>query len=291
MAAPRVDVLAEVGCELAEGPLWHPARGVVMWTDIYAGRVWECALGGVPRVIATHHEPIGAIALSRAGTLIGFTPTGLWTLDGEPALLVGNPEADPALRANDGKPDPVGRFVGGTMGYPEPTPHAGTLWSFDRGTATPLRRGTTISNGLAWTADGATMYHADTPTGQVLAFPYDLATGQLGAPRVFVEVDPADGQPDGMTIDADGGVWVALWGGGRLHRYAPDGSLTSVVPLPIEHPTCPAFVGADLAVMVVTSATEPFAPGTAPAGAGDVYRLDPGVAGAPGNLVDLDRIA
>src|SRR5690606_20448990 len=167
--------------------------------------------GGSPTVAVEHHEPLGAIALATGGALVGFTPTGLWRLDAErSSVLIENPEIDPALRANDGKPDPAGRFVGGTMGFPAARDGAGTLWSFADGTARPLLRGTTISNGLAWSADGSTMYYVDTPTRTIRAFPYDLATGELGAPAVFVTVAEESGDPDGLTIDAEGGVWVAL---------------------------------------------------------------------------------
>lgn len=279
----NVERLAAVGCNLAEGPLWDPERAVVLWTDINAGEVWECALGGTPRVIAGHHEPIGAIALGSSGELVAFTPTGLWRLDGEPALLVANPEPDAGLRANDGKVDPCGRFVGGTMGTPRPVPGAGTLWSFGSDHVRPLLRGITISNGLAWTADGTTMFYVDTPTQQVRAFPYDAATGLVGEGRVFVTVDRADGKPDGLTLDAEGGLWLALWGGGKVHRYDPDGTLTDVVRVPAEYPTCPVFAGEALDVLVVTSATEAYPAGAAPAGAGDVYVCHVGVAGLPGD--------
>ena len=283
----QVEVVARVGCRLGEGPLWNAGRATVMWVDIHAGRVWECALGGAPQVAVEHHEPLGAIALDASGALVGFTPTGLWRLGERPELVIANPEADPALRANDGKPDPAGRFVGGTMGMPEPVPGAGTLWSFGEGSARPLLRGTTISNGLAWTADGATMYYVDTPTQTVRAFAYDVATGALGDPRVFVAIDAEVGAPDGIAIDAEGGVWVALHGGSAVHRYDAGGALTAVVELPVRYPTCPAFAGAALDVLVVTSAREAYEPGTEPAGAGDVYAVAPGVPGAAAHTLSL----
>lgn len=283
----QVEVVAQVGCRLGEGPLWNAERGTVMWVDIHTGRVWECALGGAPQIVAEHHEPLGAIALDATGALVGFTPTGLWRLGADPQLMIANPEADPGLRANDGKPDPAGRFVGGTMGTPEPVPGAGTLWSFGSGTARPLLRGTTISNGLAWTADAATMYFVDTPTQTVRAFAYDVATGALGEPRVLVTIERAVGAPDGLTIDAEGGVWVALWGGSAVHRYDAEGALTAVVELPVRYPTCPAFAGAGLDVLVVTSATEAYERGAEPPGAGDVYAVMPGVTGTTAHTLSL----
>lgn len=284
MSPAAIEVFAEVGCDLGEGPLWWPERGVVVWVDLGAGRIWECPLDGEARVLLEHPEPVGALALARTGELIGFTPSGLWRLDGVPTLLVPTPEPDPRLRANDGKPDPAGRFVGGTMSAGAVVEPVGTLWSFAGGTARPLRRGTRISNGVAWTADGATMYWTDSGTGTITAFAYDLASGTLHGERPFVRF--ADGQePDGITIDAEGAVWVAMWGGGCLHRYAPDGELVEVVVVPVPHPTCPVFAGPDLDVLVVTTArggSDHPAPG-----AGDVYALRPAVRGAAAPRADL----
>ena len=296
MRGVKIDVLARVGLVLGEGPLWHPGRRTVLWVDILAGHVWECALGGEPRIVVEHHEPVGCIAFARTGELVGMTPSGVWRLDPDPTMLVANPEASPDLRANDGKADPVGRFVGGTMGFPEPVPGAGTLWSYADGTAQPLLRGVTVSNGLAWWTDPATarttMYYVDSPTYEVRAYEYDLATGSVGGARTLVAVAPSDGSPDGVALDAEGGLWVALFGGGKLHRYDPDGALTAEIELPAAYVTCPAFVGPDLTQLVVTSATEPYRgdPANIPTGAGDLYLVDPGVAGAAAHDIYLDVI-
>lgn len=288
-ATAAVEVFARVGCALGEGPIWCAERTSVLWVDLEVGHVWESSLAGDARVIVERDEPIGAIALGQGGELLGFTPSGLWRLDGTPTLLVPAPEPDPALRANDGKPDPAGRFVGGTMGRTWPVGPVGTLWSYAGGTAQPLRRGTTVSNGLAWTADTTTMYWADSGTRAITAFPYDVASGAIGEARPFVVVDGDDRGPDGITIDADDCVWVAVWGGGCLHRYAPDGELLDVVELPVAHPTCPVFAGPDLDVLLVTSA---YAPGRNPqvTGAGDVFALRPRVGGRPPWRVDLSLL-
>lgn len=278
------------GNVLGEGPLWDAATGTVWWVDITAQQVWRATLDGAAAVAFTHHEPVGCLALATTGELLGMTPTGLWRLAPDPVLLVATPEPDLTLRANDGKADPAGRMIVGTMGFPQPVAEAGTLWSYSGGTATPLLRGLSISNGLAWTADGATMYFVDSWTQSVQAFEYDVSTGAVGGVRVLAALDPADGGPDGITIDADDGVWVAVWGGGKLHRYDGRGALTDVVRLPVRYPTCPAFVGPDLDRLVVTSATQEYRDSAPPDGAGDVYLVDPGVRGAAAHQVDLARV-
>jgi sugar lactone lactonase YvrE len=174
------------------------------------------------------------------------------------------------------------------MTIDEPRPGAGSLWSFDRGGPRELVTSLTISNGLAWTADGATLYLIDTPTRRVDAFDYDLATGSVADRRPVITLPEGAGDPDGMCIDDDGGLWVALWGGGAVHRYA-DGGLDAVIDVPTPYVTCPAFTGPARDRLVITTASEPFG-ATAPAGAGDVYVAEPGVTGPAPHLVDLDRI-
>jgi sugar lactone lactonase YvrE len=209
--------------------------------------------------------------------------------DGTHEALVALPRRAPDLRMNDGKADPVGRFVGGTMTLEEPRPGAGSLWSFAAGGATELRDGLTIPNGLAWSADGTTLFHIDTPTRRIDAFDYDVASGAIARQRTIVEIPEGAGDPDGMCIDADGALWVALWGGSTVHRYV-DGALDTVVEVPTPYVTCPAFMGADLDELVITTASEPFGRDV-PAGAGDLYAVVPGVRGAPVNRADVGVIA
>ena len=112
----------------------------------------------------------------------------------------------------------------------------------------------TISNGIGWSPDGTTMYYIDSTTQRIVEFDYDLDTGELGEQRLFAEIDPTDGLPDGLTVDAEGGVWVCLFGGGRIRRYLPDGTLDQEIMLPLTNPTCPAFGGADLGTLYITTA-------------------------------------
>lgn len=277
----RARPLAAVAAELGEGPLWHPERGEVFWVDILRGEVHACDLSGNDEVVQVHAEPVGAVALTADGDVLAATPRGLCRSDG--IVVAPIPAGDSRLRMNDGKPDPVGRYVGGTMTVGDATAGAGSLWGLDGGV--PPRRlldHVTIPNGLAWSADGTTLYWIDTPTGSIDAFDYDLSTGRIDGRRTVVHIDEALGSPDGMTIDRDGALWVALWGGGAVHRYV-DGALDVVIDVPTPFVTCPSFVGPDLDVLVITTASIEFA--VPPAGAGDLYIADVGVSGrAPNQL-------
>src|SRR5262249_10956747 len=139
--------------------------------------------------------------------------------------------------------------------------------------------------------DGATLYFIDSPTRRVDAFSYDLATGGVANQRSVFEIADADVEPDGMCIDAEGGLWVALWGGGAVHRYI-GGRLAATIELPTPYVTCPTFAGPELDELVITTASKPFADkgGEIPDGAGDLYTARPGVRGVPANLVSLDRL-
>lgn len=279
------ELFLAAGAELGEGPLALD-DGAVAWVDILRGIVHRTSAAGDDDVLATMGEPVGALALTADGSLVGATRSGLRRVcagEGPHELLVALPPGDPDLRMNDGKVDPAGRFVGGTMTLGEPRPAAGTLWSFSGDGVTPLVPGVTISNGLAWSGDGATLFFIDTPTRGVDAFDYDVATGRVSERRRVISIAEGAGDPDGMCIDVEGGLWVALFGGAAVHRYV-DGRLDAVVELPTPHVTCPAFTGPALDRLLITTASEPFGD-EAPPGAGDLYVVEPGItATAPNRL-------
>jgi sugar lactone lactonase YvrE len=150
--------------------------------------------------------------------------------------------------------DPQGRFWAGTMAYDE-APGAGVLYRLELdGSCTTVLTGLTISNGIGWSPDGATMYLADSGTGLVEAFDFDGATGDLSQRRTLVRIQQPGAVPDGLTVDQEGGIWVALWGGGAVQRYGPDGALLAMLRLPVDQPTSCAFGGPELATLFVTSA-------------------------------------
>ncbi len=274
----RFEVLVPAGARLGESPLWDQTTGDVVWVDILAELVFRTSLSAADLRRSSIGEPVGSLAVTGDGGLMGATPTGLRRLDREDAPHVARfPECRANLRANDGKAAPGGRFVVGTMSVGEPEPGAGSLWAFGDGQPSVLVAGTTISNGLAWSSDGRVMFFIDTPTQQVAAFDHDIESGTVGSPRPHIVVDPVVGAPDGMCIDEEGGLWIALWGGSAVHRYL-DGVLDTVVEVPTPLVTCPAFVGDDLSLLVVTTAS--LDDGDAE-GAGHLYIVEPGVRGSP----------
>jgi sugar lactone lactonase YvrE len=155
---------------------------------------------------------------------------------------------------NDGACDPQGRFWAGTMAYDE-SPGAGTLYRLELdGHCSTMLTGVTISNGIGWSPDGATMYFSDSGAGSVDAFDFDGLTGAISARRTLVHIDQPGIAPDGLTVDEQGDIWVALWGGWAVHRYAPDGSLRATIDIPAAQATSCAFGGGDRSTLFVTSA-------------------------------------
>jgi sugar lactone lactonase YvrE len=187
--------------------------------------------------------------------------------------------ADPSLRMNEGGSDPQGRFYGGSMGYDEP-PGAAALYRLDPdGSVSVVLEGVSISNGLEFSPDGAAVYYVDTPTGRIDRFDYDPEHGWTGR-RPFAEIPSDAGHPDGLTVDAEGGVWVALYDGGAVHRYAPDGTLDAVVEVEPRKVTACTFGGGGLRELFITTSRENLAPGEDPA-AGSLFGVVPGVQGRP----------
>lgn len=253
--------------QLGEGPFWDHAAARLSWVDIARGELWVANLG-------TDGRPTGAAAAFGrpvAGTLGVAVPgaAGGWTCGAEGAVLLLDDagavldrlELEPGtVRMNDGACDPAGRFWVGSKAH-DNTPGAGSLFRVDLdGTATRVVRGLTIANGLGWSPDGTTMYVTDSAQGAIDAYDYDLETGALGRRRPVVRLPSEGGAPDGLAVDADGHLWVAVWGGRAVHRYAPDGTLRSMVRLGTSHVTSCAFLGPGLTDLVVTTAQDELTP-------------------------------
>jgi sugar lactone lactonase YvrE len=256
----QVEVVVAAEAELGEGPVWDARSGRIVWVDTLGRQVHlHDPATGATESISTPLD-VGAIVPRRAGGFMAALQDGFWVVGDGPARRVANvPEARAELRFNDGKCDPAGRFWAGTMAYDEVSP-VGALYRLDRdGSVARVLDGVTISNGLAWGRDGTTIYYIDTPTRRVDAFAYDAATGEIANRRTAIEIPSAAGWPDGMTIDADDGLWVALWGGSALHRYVK-GQLDRVVALPVSQPTSCAFGGPNLDDLYITSAWKGLSP-------------------------------
>ena len=278
-----IDVVFAGGARLGEGPVWDARSRRLAWVDILASRVHLTDVDtGADEVIPTPSH-VGAVVPRASGGYVAALQDGFWAIgSGRPVLIARIPEASTSLRFNDGKCDPAGRFWAGTIAYDE-SPAAGALYRLGPdGRATRVLDGVTISNGLAWSADGRTMYFIDSATHRIDAFSFDPATGEIDDRRPLVHIPPEHGWPDGMTIDADGGLWVALWRGSAVHRYL-DGRLDRTIDLPVSLPTSCAFGGDDLDELFVTSATEGLSAEehVAQPLAGAVFRLRPGVRGLP----------
>ncbi|TDN91630.1 SMP-30/gluconolactonase/LRE family protein [Microbacterium sp. BK668] len=270
---------------LAEGPLWDPVGERVLWVDIMAGAVHTGRLEADDSITALERidfpDTAGTVALSARGDLVVAGRHGLHYRDAAGAITSGRTliEGD-GRRFNDGKADPAGRLVVGTKG-----PGGEVLLRVDAGeSVTVLDDDLTLSNGLAWTADGRRLYSVDTMTRRIFVRDYDAATGAVGERRLFIELE--QGHPDGMTIDAHDHLWVAVWGGGCVLRIAPSGRIVSRVEVPAPHTSCPAFAGPGLDVLVITTATEnlPAEERAAFPASGSLFTIRPGVAGLPTNF-------
>jgi sugar lactone lactonase YvrE len=260
---------------LAEGPRYDAARDELLWVDIEAGRLLRADPARLDAATETVlGEPLGAAAPTTDGGWVLAAGRGLSLLapDGARTALT---ELEPAgNRMNDAACDPQGRFWAGSMAFDE-TPGAGSLYRLDPGGGvTAVLRGLTIANGLGWSPDGATMYHADSGPGTITAYDFDPGSGEIERPRVIVR--PEHGVPDGLAVDDDGLLWVALFGGAAVVRYDVDGRAVARIPLPVSQPTSCALVGTRL---IITTAARDVA-GAEPE-AGRLFAADVGVSGPP----------
>lgn len=252
-AAPALGRRAELG----ESPFWDAAEhalwwidwsgGVVYRSDVVAGTTASFPVG--PDVAAIAPAPGGRIAVALGHGFAELDPgTGQVR-----ALALAEPEDTPT-RMCDGKCDAEGRFWAGTMALDGSSP-IGTLFALEPdGEVRRVLEGVTVSNGLCWSPDDTVFYYVDTATNRIDRFDFDLTAGTITGRRVLVEIAADEGAPDGLTIDAEGHLWVALWDGGQVRRYSPDGELDAVVELPVARPTCCALGGSDGRDLFITTA-------------------------------------
>ena len=280
-----VTVAFDIGAELGEGALWDWRHDQLVSVDIPAGRV----LVSHPRGGSTRSfdvgQPVGAAMLRGEHDLLLAVRDGFASLDLETGVvepLVAVEANKPANRMNDAACDARGRCFAGTMATDD-TPGAGTLYRLDDDLSVhTVLAGLTISNGLGWSPAGDVMYHIDSKAGGIDAHHFDAHSGALSGRRRLADTDPSWGLPDGLAMDAEGGIWVAFWDGSAVRRFAPDGELTETLELPAARPTRPAFGGADLDQLYVTSAK--LAKAVDGDLGGDIFVLEPGVRGVRANV-------
>lgn len=283
---PRLEaeLLIDAHAALGEGPVWDDRENCLWWVDILGGAIHRTDPSSGRDEVVPIGQFVGAVALRASGGLVAAVRDGFVAVDaasGRVDLLAPVEAHDPTMRMNDGKVDPAGRFWAGTMGV-VPRPGAGTLYRLDADLrVTAVLPGTTISNGLDWSLDGRTMYYIDTPTYRVDRFAFEPVSGALTDRRPTVAIREGAGGPDGMTVDAEGYLWVALWDGWAVERYGPDGRLDRRVEVPAQQASSCAFGGPDLDLLFITTAQEGFPPGGVPdqPHAGGVFVCRPGVRG------------
>jgi len=251
-------VWLDCGLILGEGPVWDQGRQCLWFVDI-DGKQLLCA--DEEKRVLRYDMPlkIGSCGPTAAEQIVVALEDGLYlfTPSSKGLRLVERVNSDPLLRFNDGKCDPAGNFWAGTMARAENKPLGALyLWRPGRGVS-KMAEGIICSNGIAHSLDAKTMYYIDSFTHRVDAFDYDPETGAIANRRSVVQIDPAEGVPDGMTIDCEGMLWVAQWGGFQVGRYDPTtGEKLAKVNVPVECTSCPAFGGADMDTLFITTANK-----------------------------------
>jgi len=280
-------LLYDTKAYLGEGPVWDSRSQTLYWLDILNKRIFAngdllLQLDDVAGCMAARKNG-GFILALKADDGQRFSFAGLELASAKLTLLSPLENELPGNRFNDGKCDPRGRFIAGTMALAENDP-AGSLYSFDGRSITKLLSGITVSNGLTWSPDHKTFYYIDTPTREVRAFDYDIESGAIANSRVAVYVHESLGWPDGMTSDTQGNLWIAMWGGAQVTKWDPNtGKLLEQFPVPALNISSCIFGGKDLNELYITSARKGLdeaALARYPL-TGGVFRLETNVEGMP----------
>jgi len=283
----QADLLVDATSLIGESPRWDEVRGRLWWVDVLGREVRWSPLDA-PRTVALRRfgSPVGAVALAKSGIAVASGHHVVLVDPEDPAddgRVVWSFEADELTRLNDVGVDPAGRLLVGSMTI-DRRRGAARLWSLDAGGKDRvLVDGATLSNGIDFSPDGRTLYWADTGDRVVVSFPYDVETGSIGSGRELVALEEGAGNPDGLTVDAEGAVWLACVRAGEVRRYLPDGRLDLRVVVPTKKVTSVAFAGPGLRLLVMTTAAvelsevdlarEPYA--------GSLFACEPGVVGLP----------
>ena len=280
----EAQLLMDTRSKLGEGAIWHPEEKMLYWMDIENFLLYKYNPKTNENTKFDMGQRIGTVVPATNGKLIVALMDGIYSFDpitGSKTLM-SQPYQDTNLRLNDGKCDPSGRFWVGTMTMNN-TRKGGKLYKLDHdGKVTVMLDSVSISNGIVWSSDRKSMYYNDTPTSTVQAFDYDDLTGTISNQRVIIKFKPGEGNPDGMSIDADDNIWIALWGGNAVKKYDPkSGKLLQIIKVPAPNVTACAFGGENLDILYITTARNWMRPDlleTYPM-SGSVFTVKPGVKG------------
>jgi sugar lactone lactonase YvrE len=254
------NVFSSTVCKLGEGPLWHPEEQVLYWFDILGKRLYRS--DGSDEESWEFDEHVSAAGWVDTGVLLVASETALSVFDtatGESTFIHPLESDNPVTRSNDGRADPWGGFWIGTMGK-NAEPGAGAIYRYYDGTLTKLFDKITISNAICFTPDGTHAFYTDTRKRKILRVALDDEGYPDGKPALFADLTEAELNPDGAVVDAEGNLWVAQWGAGRVACYGPDGALLRAIAVPGVQASCPAFGGPGLSTLFVTTASVGLSP-------------------------------
>jgi L-arabinonolactonase len=281
----EIACVAQTQDVLGEVPRWHPSERALYWIDAFKPAIHRLHPASGALESWTPPEKLGSFAPRAGGGLLIAGRGGLAHYDPASATLdrIVDPEAGSAVNIlNDGRCDRRGRFWVGSMSKTMQRA-SGRLYRLERGHLDAVDDGIWVANGVCWSPDDRRMYLADSHVKTIFVYDFDLAAGMIGPRRVFATMQDRRGVPDGSSVDAEGCIWNAVFDGGCVVRYAPDGRIRSTVQLPVSRPTACTFGGADLATLYVTTARFRLAPDklAAEAHAGGLLALDVGLKGLP----------
>lgn len=252
------EVVLDWSSELGEGPVWDREKNCILWVDILQGEVHQYFLATAEHKRFSMGESVGAVALCTSGRILAALKNRLVFVERENGRMepVGvNPEIQPGSRFNDGKCDPTGRFWIGTMDEEGRKGRGDLIVVENNSTASVKISNVTISNGLAWSKDSRIFYYIDTVEQNVVAYNYNISNGRITDKKVVIRIPLEEGKPDGMTIDEEGMLWIALWGGWEITRWNPEtGECIRRIPLPVSQVTSCTFGGENMDKLFVTSA-------------------------------------
>jgi sugar lactone lactonase YvrE len=271
---------------LAEGPVWDDQRQRLLWVDIEAGELLEGALEHTTITISRRRKfegTLGAVAVASDGAMVVAARDRLLAVAEDGRIREG-PQIVPrgsARRCNDGAVDPAGRFLVGTLSLGAPSRHEALVRLEEDCSLTVIDDDLTLSNGIAWSADGGEMFNVDTMRRLVYRRSYDVATGETGPRHVHLRL--TEGFPDGIAMDAEDHLWVAVWGAGEVRRFAPDGIVDKRLHVPAPHVSSVAFVGDQLDTLVICTATQELSADQRRAfpDSGRLFLAAPGARGVP----------